>query len=174
MVVDGSPILALDLASVTGWCHGVPGATRSPRIGVIRLRPNSATGAAYGVIGAGMEEWLCDLIPVIQPQLIIYEAPLLRHKGAAAARIALGLAMIVETVAHQFAVRAAENHAGNTRRLVMGKGNPTKDEIVAWCLAQGWNPPTHDAADAALLWRLACDVQTGKVKASDFSPTRKR
>lgn len=157
------PILALDLATTTGWCHGLPGA-ETPRIGVIRLRPPAAAGRAYyGHIGAGMEEWLCDLIPVINPRLIVYEAPLLRHKGAAAARIALGLAMIVETVAYQHDVRIMENHAGNTRKLVMGKGNPTKEQIIDWCSARGWDTPTHDAADAALLWQLASDIFEGKL-----------
>jgi Holliday junction resolvasome RuvABC endonuclease subunit len=161
---EPQPVLALDLATVTGWCHGVPGAG-TPRIGVIRLRPSGVTGEAYGAIGAGMEEWLCDLIPIVNPRVIAFEAPLLRHKGAAAARIALGLAMIVETVAHQFAVRVMENHAGNTRKIVMGKGNPTKEEVVAWCRQRGWQPPTHDAADAAVLWQLVSDILEGKVSA---------
>lgn len=155
------PVLALDLGSATGWACGVPGS--KPLMGVVR----PGVAGNYGSIGGGMHTWLWDMVEVHKPGIIVFEAPLPAHNGIAAGRIALGLAMMVETVGYQAEVTTRECAVTTVRKRIIGTGRATKDQVMEWCRAQGWAPPRHDAADAAALWELACRVRLGKARFDD-------
>ena len=43
---------------------------------------------------------------------------------------------------------------------VVGRGNCKKDDVMAWCRQQGWNPSDTDASDAAAVWAYAVKVWT--------------
>lgn len=148
-------ILALDLATTAGWCFGMPGTT--PRLGAVQLAPDGNIGAR----GCALVDWLDDHHAVFQPDLIVFEAPLPRgqHSGIQAGRIALGLAMACEMYCYRAAVRCAEGNVNAARKIVLGKGNASKDEAIAACRAAGLAPPTHDAADAWVLWSYACKLR---------------
>lgn len=155
------PVLALDLGSATGWACGVPGT--KPVMGAVKL----GIAGNYGSIGGALHTWLWDAIDIHKPGYIVFEAPLPSHRGIAAGRIALGLAMMVETVGYQAEIMTRECAVKTVRKRIIGTGNADKEDVMAWCQAQGWKPPTHDAADAAALWELACRVRLGKARFDD-------
>lgn len=148
-------ILALDLATRTGFCRGQVGAAR-PIISHVDLAKPKDRG--YGPLGASFTGWLYDQIEVEKPSLIVFEAPLPFHSGIAAGRIALGLAMLVEEVAYRMEVPTRECTVGWVRKTAMGGGKQTKEQVMAWAKGLNWDPPSHDAADAAALWVASCMV----------------
>jgi len=154
-------VLCLDLARRLGWCAGVPGAR--PHYGVVELR-----GHTHGAVYAALVDWIEDAIRLHQPAEIVAEAPLVRgqHQGMDAGRLALGMIAHLELVAHDHGIRLLEEHVSRTRKAVMGRGNfakgTAKDEVLAWCRAQGYEPPDHNAADAVVLWRHVEMLRQGR------------
>lgn len=145
-------VLALDLATRTGWCAGRPG--ERPRFGVWQLR-----GMTPGERYAALDDILRDSIKIHQPTEIVFEAPLVRgdHAGINAGRLALGFVAIVELVAYDHSLRVSEVYASQTRKAVLGRGNfekgKAKEAVAAWCNANGFDPPDDNAADAVVLWK---------------------
>ncbi len=148
-------IMSLDLATNTGFAYGRPG--EKPRIGSIRL--GSGT---HGSVGAGLDDWLWDFNGISTVESLVVEAHIPQHKGQAAAQIAIGLLMVCEMFAYRADIPLKVCAPTSVRARVVGNGRAQKPEVVAWCKAQGWDAPDHDAADAAALWVLACRVATGK------------
>ncbi len=152
-------ILALDLASTTGWCWGEPG--QRPWLDSVQLAP----GGSVGERCCALVDWLDDSSQTFRPDLIVFEAPLPRgqHSGIQAGRIALGLAAACEMFGVRKAIRCTEGNVNQARKHVLGRGNATKDDAVAACRAAGLTPSTHDAADAWVLWRFAV-MMRGRVQ----------
>jgi hypothetical protein len=65
------PVLALDLASVTGWTVGEPGGI--PAHGSIRF---ASAGASHEAIFAKALLWMEAKLTFYQPTMIVWEAPL--------------------------------------------------------------------------------------------------
>ena len=151
-------VLALDLASHTGWAYGVSGVR--PLSGVWHL-PSITSG---GATGAALIDRLTDVIQGMRPALIVCEAPLPPQAQTAmsTARLQFGLAFAVELVGHWFDVTVREEKADVVRMAMLGRSRfpkgTTKDAVMAWCREQGWQPPEHNAADACLLWAHACTL----------------
>lgn len=153
-------ILALDIATKTGWCAGVIG-SNDPQLGSVRLL---GRGAEDGAIGAAMADWLADMITVHRPRLVAYEAPLQigQHSGQAAGLVTIGLVMMVKVICWRREVRCAPFHVSTVRANTIGRGNASKADVAAWCAEQGWTvpqvsgEPDLDATDAAALWAYAC------------------
>src|SRR5262245_50180532 len=62
-------VLALDLATQTGWCHGAPGAT--PKFGHIKLgKPGDERAAIY----SKFIDWLSLFASAHRVDLIVYES----------------------------------------------------------------------------------------------------
>jgi hypothetical protein len=149
------PVLALDIATVTGWCVGVPGG--APLLGSVRLEGNGVTD---GALGCALIDWLSDRIGFYDPSLVVYEAPLPggQHSSINAGRIALGLVTATQIVCWRRRVRCVPANVNTVRAKVLGNGHSKKPEVAAWCTIQGWTvpmvggSPDLDATDAAVLW----------------------
>lgn len=143
-------ILALDLATVTGWAWRAPGMLR-PRCGAWNLAGHH--GASY----AALADHLADQITLNVPALIVYEAPLPPPKQthAATARLLLGFCAVVELVAWRRETMIRECARPTACKAVVGNGRATKDDVLAWARAKNYDPPTHDAADALVLLEYA-------------------
>lgn len=152
-------ILALDIATRTGFAFGRPG--ELPRSGSIRLAP---PGSSNGAIGRGMMRWLADFLKVSQPDVIYYEVPLdPRHMGRKTtfktARILLGLPFLVETISEARGVyKLREAGVQDVRKHFCGNARPKdkKQAVLARCRQLGWQPEDDNAADALALWDFAC------------------
>jgi crossover junction endodeoxyribonuclease RuvC len=97
-------VLALDLASVSGWAVGEPGG--KPEHGAIRF---ASVGASHEAVFAGAFKWMINMVTEHQPSLIVWEAPLptsfSRGKTTAdVTSLLFGLPAIVGCVAYQLGI----------------------------------------------------------------------
>ena len=147
-------VTALDLASRTGFAHGVFNSDRKPLIDSVALAPKGSIAER----GAALMDWLADHDAVCQPASYVYEAPIPRGsggKGANAGFLLIGLAMLVEVFCFRRSIPCHMQEVSTVRKAVLGRGNATKDDAFEWCKKAGWDPQDYDAADAGILLRFA-------------------
>lgn len=164
MAKGGTPpsILALDIATRTGFAFGRPG--EFPRSGSVRLAPQ---GASNGMIGRGMLRWLTDFLAVNPVGALYYEVPLdPRHMGNktnfATARVLLGLPFLVETIAEARGIfKLREAGVQDVRKHFVGEARPKdkKAAVLARCRQLRWAPEDDNAGDALALWDFACAIE---------------
>ena len=155
-------ILALDVATCTGWCRGRIGET--PTCGSIRFGKPGVTDAA--VFGAALD-WLIvqfDRRPI--PDLLIMEALLppmaMKNETSRAVRDRLGgLHGIVKACAHRYGVgEIATATVGDVRAHFIGDRTLPRDkakrEVMRHCQMLGWKSLDDNAGDAAAVWSYAC------------------
>lgn len=143
-------VLALDLSTKCGWAVGRD--FEAPRYGTwILPTEHGGIGKRMSAFAASLE----DAIQVMQPELVIVEAPLppQAQTAMASARIQFGLAAVAEMIALEQSVECEEARADDVRKLVFGRSRLPKEQIVQWCRDQGWSPPDDNAADALALLR---------------------
>jgi hypothetical protein len=163
-------VLSLDTATRTGWCYGTD-ARAVPAWGVIVLAGIADVAASW----VGLDNELTDLIAVLQPRKVIYEAPFTYTAGARdplVPYLLLGLGAHVESSCYRAGMPCFRRHVGTARKLVLGRGNFTKplhgegrmrggtlrgdpkEEVRLWCDDIGWSSiADHNARDAAVLLR---------------------
>lgn len=145
-------VLALDIASKTGWAFGAP--NLRPTHGILAL---PAPGLDLGGHGAAFADGMADLLTVHQPSRIVIEAPFYQAKGQAITIEALlGLNMMAHTIAYRWDLRIAKVPAVTARKAMLGRAqfggrDEGKKAVMAWCRAQGWEPRDDNAGDALVL-----------------------
>ena len=156
-------VLALDIASTTGWALGAVGAA-TPSCGSVRF---AAPGSSHAAILASCFDWMVELTKDKRPDIIAIED--LLPFGAARGRTnkktgdLLGaLHGIVRLVAfkrsifkvHAVSASDVRGHFidGRTYRREQAKGY-----VVQKCKALGWlESSDEDAADACAVWSFQC------------------
>lgn len=150
-------VLALDLATVSGWAWGKPGTT--PIFGSIRfVRQNEERAVAY----RQFRLWLDLICSARKPAVITYESPIGAFMGGKtninSLRLLLGLCEHLEEWAHQkFELREAS--VAQVRSHFIGrnmKSAVAKELTMARCRERGWTVNTTDEADACALWDYQC------------------
>lgn len=167
-MADG--VLALDLATATGWAVWQPG-DAAPRHGTCRL---PKTGRDIGRFLHAFEGWLRPFLEAEAPWRVVFEAPILRagQTDIATARKLMCLAGVTEMVAHRAEVPVFEQGNQDVRKHFIGNGKAprkqAKDKTMRACRARGWHPRDDNAADAlalldyvAALWGVAVPWDTG-------------
>lgn len=146
------PILALDLATTTGWACGAPEA--DPRFGTLRL---PSTGDEIGRFLAIFEDWLLDFLTVETPALVVFEAPILTRGNTSpvVARKLMGLANATETVCYRRETRCEQANLMTVKKAFAGHGRAEKHEMVAAARARGWEVRNDNEADATAVWFCA-------------------
>ncbi len=145
-------ILALDISKVGTGC-AIGSADEPPRSFVAAFN-----GATRGHVGAQYAKWLRDLLIVEKPDLVVYEAPLMRAaaKGSAEAmRLLIGLAFQTEVICAIRGISAHQCHVASWRKVFLGHGYPhdPKKAALNMCAAMGWDTGgSHDRADAIGCW----------------------
>src|SRR5271166_4896539 len=147
-------LLALDLAGVVGWCCGEAGS--QPQLGAYPLHKGSQGGRLME-----FETFLAELLARYKPDKVVMEAAIRRWDRATCHQHGLA-AYAHGTVFRSLGISPVEVHVDTARNGVLGRCRLTpaektkqvtlKDIVMAWAHARGWEPPTHDAADAALIW----------------------
>lgn len=155
-MADRGGILALDLASRTGWAYGPASArlTKPQAFGYWDLGRSTVSMAAPW---AALGDFLGDAYTTFGPSMIVFEAPLppQAQTHAKTARLLFGYCTVAELFCYRREIRCREQDATSVRKRLIGKGRPDKNEIVAWCRARGLDITDHNAADAVLLWYFA-------------------
>lgn len=145
-------IACLDLATVTGHAVGLPG--EKPRSGTVRIADG---GARLGYFLMKFNEWLMDWIAVHSPNLIYYEAPILRAGETTPETILKlnGLAALTACIAEIWGIQSAPMNNMTVKKFFAGSGRAQPVDMVRACHARGWHPADDNEADALGMFALA-------------------
>src|ERR1700752_4347775 len=102
-------ILALDLATVSGWAIGNPG--EQPQSGIIRFGTSNPT---HGQIAAEAIAWFIETLSEFKPHMIVFEQPLPPnftggHTTLTTAMIAMGLPFLMQGIAYKLGIFNVEH-----------------------------------------------------------------
>jgi len=151
-------ILALDLATMTGWARGEPGGT--PTYGTIGKK-----GRSHPAIFGEFQKWLItETAGDKRPDVIAYEMPIMRDTDTGnVVGLLWGLAAIVQATAYQ---RSIHNDnlmpigLDKMRKYFLGKSKWKREEgkaaAMRRCKIMGWAPQDDNAAEALGHWCYAC------------------
>jgi hypothetical protein len=154
-------VLALDLASVSGWAVGEPGG--KPVHGSNRFaRPR----ASHEAIFAGAVKWINGILNEYEPAMVVWEAPLAGFKGGKTTddvtTILFGLPAVIGAVVYLrgvYDIRKADTR--DVRNHFIGS-NPkrakAKPMVMRQCRAMGWNVADDNEADALATWSYMCSL----------------
>jgi len=159
MTAPKGSILALDLATRTGWAEGEIGSR--PRHGSERFAPAGADRAA---VLSGAIRHLQRRFMAFPPAMVVFEAPMAPNimagrTNANTARTLIGLAGLVEAICAINGIhRVREAKVSDIRRWFIG-GNPRgeigKKLTIERLREMGFEPEDDNAADALALWHYA-------------------
>ena len=139
-------ILALDLASVTGWHHS------SGDGGVIDLRNKQRD---WGRMGHQFNYELNELIQQCPTDKIVCELPPNRLLGAAR-MILLGLHWQARAIAYEYVIPFENVAVPTLKKWATGSGKATKEDMIRAARDLGGREPIDDNhADAMLLCAYA-------------------
>ena len=155
-----APIMALDLASTSGWAVGLPGGT--PLSGSVRF---ASAGASHEAIFAKATQWMYGAIAQHAPALVVWEAPLATsfRKGQSninTTTLLYGLPAVIGAVAYLrgiYDIRKASTR--DVRMHFIGqnpRGHIGKKLGMRQCRAMGWNPIDDNESDALATWHYMC------------------
>lgn len=157
-----SDVLAIDLATNTGWCRGLVGST--PQFGSLRFGKHNSREAA---IFADALSWLSNLLlPQPRPDLLILEALLPPSAWQGQSNTTTferlsGLQSIMLGVAHLRGIgEISIASVGDVRAHFIGerklKRKAAKQAVMARCIRLGWEVKNDNQGDACALWSYAC------------------
>ena len=155
-------ILALDLATRTGWAYGLPGT--KPIGGVWELPPAASLGRKL----ASFENQLWDALALHQPRLLMLAASFTQGKAIAGAELLLGLSAHVESSCYRHDAEVRKQAESTIRKHVLGHGaslggrEACKARAMAWCAEQGYRVMSDDHADALVVWHYASATVGGR------------
>ena len=168
-------ILALDLASRTGWayCNGAyrPRPTviegKSVPVGIVRSGTHrfAPPGSGIGRVLAKAQDWLRATILVLQPAWIVYEAPLpgKNQKSDSTALLLISLCGLVELEAELVGTRTFKAGNNVVKKHVTGLGRYKTREagklaMIEVCREWGFDPRDDNEADALGLMDYAASM----------------
>jgi Holliday junction resolvasome RuvABC endonuclease subunit len=169
-------VLALDLSTHVGFAVGRDHDNKPPIYGGWELGKTDNLGRLLSC----MMNMLEAAIAVHQPDLVIFESPIVKNQTSARALLCLCGAGDLACYEHG-PVECREAAAPTARKLVLGSGqffkrdgdgaimtnrkgkrlSENKVVAIAWCQAQGWDPQSDDVADALVLLRYAHLMRRG-------------
>lgn len=140
-------ILALDIATNTGWAVGGFG---NPIIFGSRSFKNYAGHRA--IMGSRFAVWLNQIIEEHKPTHMGIEAPLYSNGGAP--QLLIPLTYEAEKAAVRHALDYAEFAPNTVKKFMTGSGRATKEEMIEEAKLFGLNPRNSDQADAIAVLKL--------------------
>lgn len=155
-----SAILALDLGTTTGFAlRTADGALAS---GSVTFRPGRFEGA--GMAFVRFRRWLADLHADAGGLGLVVFEEVRRHAGTTAAHVYGGfLAHLTAWCEHE-QVPYHGVPVGTIKRFATGKGNASKEAMIAAMRARGHQPADDNEADALALLHWALASRLGEVR----------
>ncbi len=155
-------ILALDTASATGWCYGdTAEPNASLEYGTQKFKVHDKE---LGPFAVDFDFWLDELIDRARPELIAFEAPILRIGGprpmtsVAGARLMMGLTWHVEFRAAKWDIKCRECDLQRVKQFWTGDGRAKKDQMVRMAEIYGYKPQDDNQADALAIFHYAAQL----------------
>jgi len=113
-------ILALDLATKTGWAHS------DGSSGVQDFKPRR--GDSPGMRWVEFQAWLRRILDACPTDVIAYEQA--HHRGGAATHVAHSLIGIVEKVAAERNIELTNRHTATIKKYATGNGRASKEDMM--------------------------------------------
>lgn len=157
-------VLALDLASVSGWAVGEPGGT--PLHGSIKFGGTSSHEATF----AKAFRWMNTMLVEHAPTLVVWEAPLptsFKTSNVNTTTLLYGLPAVIGAATYLrggYDCRKADTAA--VRHHFIGcnpKRAKAKPMVVRQCFAMGWEVADDNEADALATWHYMCALLEPKL-----------
>jgi hypothetical protein len=140
-------ILALDMATITGWCSGNTSGTENFK---------KRSGDSRGMIFLRFEAWVADILKISAPTVVVYERP--HARGRAANEVLNGMLAILVKECERHSVQYMDCPSTTLKRFATGKGNASKEEMQAAAIKRfGFRPVDDNEADAKWLHEWACN-----------------
>lgn len=138
-------ILALDMATKTGWCLYDCPSHQVIESGVQTF--DKRRGESNGLNFLRFRKWLESFVAGFRPDLIAYERA--HFRGGAATELCVGFQTRAQEVAAGAGIEAAPVATGTLKRFATGAGNASKGEMVkAAAFVLGRQPLDDNEADA--------------------------
>jgi len=145
-------ILALDLATKTGWAFGKDG--DQPRQCLSGTQDFSLRrGESHGLIFLRFRKWLCAFSIPGEKILICHEQA--HHRGAAATALISGLIAETQAFAAEHGFEIMPVHSLTLKKFATGSGRADKEVMIQKAIEAGFNPADDNEADAIHLLRYA-------------------
>src|SRR6266404_7236571 len=153
-------VMAVDLASTSGWAVGEPGGT--PAHGSVRF---ASAGTSHEAVFAAAMKWAVEKIARYKPSLVVWEAPIPTSfkRGASnvnTTTLLYGLPAIVGCAAYQHGIYDIRKATTRDVRLHFIGQNPRghigKKLVMRQCAAMGWEVADDNEADALATWSYMC------------------
>lgn len=150
-------ILALDLASTTGWAIGSDTQTIASGTWDIAPRRGESPGMRYLKLRAKLNMALAAFPDL---KTIYYEQA--HHRGGAATEYAAGCATHVQSWCAEHGIEHGMRHSATIKRHATGRGGASKEAVIAAMRRLGHTPADDNEADALALLRLVLAEQEGR------------
>lgn len=154
------PVLALDLATHTGWALRARDGSVTSGVQVFDLKRGESAGMRFLRFRRWLNEVLDTSCGFTGAGVIAYEQA--HHRGGHATAVGVGLTTIALEVAADRGLEVTSVHTATLKRHATGRGNAKKPDMVAAATAR-WphvgrrlDPLGEDEADAlcVLAWAL--------------------
>lgn len=158
-MTDGPRVLALDIATKTGWAVDHPVDPGRPQFGTIVL-PRPAFEGDYGTRLSIFRGALVRMVAEHRPTHLTYEAPR-PNTGEGDTNIhtimvLIMLAGIAEEVGTTLKLDVRAANIASVRKHFIGTSRGRRDEmkraVMGRCKQLGWNPLDDNSADACAIW----------------------
>jgi hypothetical protein len=150
-------ILALDLATITGWAlRSVDGHINS---GTVSFRPSRYDGG--GIRYLRFRGWLDSLVENSGGIGVVHYEEIRRHISTDSAHVYGGLLATLTSWCEQRSIAYQGVPVGTIKRFIAGKGNADKEAVVAAVRGRGFKPADDNEADALAILLWAIETQGG-------------
>ncbi|MBU0959206.1 MAG: hypothetical protein KKB31_04660 [Nanoarchaeota archaeon] len=141
-------ILALDLATKTGWCFKKDGKILSGTQDFSLRR-----GESHGLIFLRFRKWLAEFLIPGEKVFVCHEQS--HHRGGAATALLGGLIAETQAFAAEHGFEIMPVHSATLKKFATGSGRADKAVMIQKAKDQGYNPQDDNEADAIHLLRYA-------------------
>ena len=149
-------ILALDLATKTGWATNAYG--RDSGTIAFALKRGESPGMRFLRCRAWLNELYCGLTSSVI-DVIAYEQA--HHRGGAATAVCVGLVTVVQSFAAEHGIELMPVHTATLKKFATGSGRANKQGMIEAAIERGWKPEDDNEADAQLLLDYALSELEG-------------
>lgn len=147
------PVLALDLATQTGWAVTKPDGRIDSGSFDTRGRAKDAPGARW----ANFRRFLVDTFQANPEAKVIVIEDVRRHVSTQSAHAYGAFKALVELYAFQHSLELRAIGVGTWKKRFTGNGAAKKGEVIALCTELGFRPADDNEADALGLLHVAID-----------------
>jgi crossover junction endodeoxyribonuclease RuvC len=146
-------VVALDLATRTGWAYGLAHLNR-PVFGTCKIiAPPDEPGAFY----VHFSRWLAEFLTEVNARVVIYESPVLpRLTRIETLRRLYWMGGQTEMICASREADCYEAAPSTVKKFWTGSGAAKKADMMASARARGYCVTDDNQADALALWHYYC------------------